>query len=250
MNILKKVFLSGLFILVSMLAFSENNSLNFLNRILSGDEGQVGKDMNRLSGGKILLPDDPANYVIYEKMEAHIRGFGKEIINNGDMISYYKVEDAVLGYIVGLLQRIRELVLQKTDGILSDSDFEIIDTEIDQLYDEIVYTLNQAEFNKKKMFGDLLSDKEVKKVIDGNISYTLENVDRLIDFIVKQRTFAGTKINSLEYSIKGKSFAQENTQIMQSHGDTDYANELSTLKRNQILMLSNVLMLRFKKNPD
>ncbi|MGA2142301.1 MAG: hypothetical protein ABSG94_07750 [Brevinematales bacterium] len=103
--------------IVLLLAFSyiaaENSSFIFLNRILSGNDINYDKNIRRVSSGRRLLIDDPANYAIYETLEKHIRAFEKDIGNKSDMVSYYNYQEAMMGSIIDVLQRIRGLVLER-----------------------------------------------------------------------------------------------------------------------------------------
>jgi len=243
----KKYLFTIFFISFCLFLYADNQSRIYLNRMLNSDERSVNKSSGRLSSGKILLTDDPANYVIYEKMEAYIRGFEKEIGNINDLISYYKTQDGVLGNITDILQRIKELLLQRTDGILSESDREIIDSEINQLYEEIIYQLKESEFNKIKMFKDFFDNQLIKNIFDKKYFLNQKNIEALFDFILKQRVIAGTKSKTLEFSVRGKTNASQNAQEMQLHGDTDFSSEISNFKRNQILLLSNIMMLNIEK---
>ena len=228
-------------------SLAENSSLTYLNRILSSADQAENKSMARLSSGKILLADDPANYAIYEKLESDLRGLEKTVGNQSDMISYYRLQEGILGNCIEILQRIRELILQKSNGILNDSDREIIDSEIGQDYDQIVYTLKEAEFNRKKIFSDLLGQEIVVNLFKTPEHYRLDKVDLLLDYFISQRSLAGIRINNLNYEISGERIANENEQAVQSHGDTDIPGEMSVLKREHLLMLVNVLMLRQEK---
>ncbi len=221
-----------------------NANLQFLNNILKFNNYEIGKSYERLSGGTILLRDDPANYVIYQKLEAQMREIGKRINNNEDMISYYTYMDGALSGLDQYLQRIRELLVQRDNGILSNDDKSIIDDEIKQNYDQISYDLAQAEFNKIKVFGDLLNDPVFKNYFDNKKYYDLKNVDNLLNYIIKQRAIIGSMTNMLEYRIKGQAIKKQNTASFISHGDTDYATELSRLQKYSLLFMINILLLK------
>ena len=107
-----KIFLILLSITVSAFAYS-NSSVLFLNSILNYNDSMISKNYERLSRGTIRVQDDPANYVIYEKIEDQIREMDKRIANENDMISYYNYMDAVLSGINDSLQRVRELIGKK-----------------------------------------------------------------------------------------------------------------------------------------
>ncbi|MBN2443095.1 MAG: flagellin, partial [Spirochaetales bacterium] len=157
--------------------YGTTSTLTFLNRILVNNEINTDKNYKRLSEGTILLPDNPSNYAIYEKLEANIRGLESIIRNNGDMISYYQTADGYLWEITELLQHIRELLLKKSNAIYSPEDREYIDSEINQYYDQIIYSLKNSEFNTKKIFKDLFTDKTITGQLHDKKYYQVSNVD-------------------------------------------------------------------------
>jgi flagellin len=240
-----KALLLIVFIISDFFIYS-NSSLSFLNRILNNNDSAVSKNFTRLSSGVIQLSDDPANFAIYEKIEAQIREMDKRIGNNVDMISYYNVMDAVLSGLSESLQRVRELLVQKGDIVLSDSDKEIIDNEISQCYKDVEYEIEQAEFNKVKIFSSLMNDKDFINYFDSKKYYDLQNVDNLLMFIITQRGTIGALSTRLESQIQGQAIYRDNATSFKSNGDIDFAAEISNLKRNTVLMMANILLL--KKN--
>jgi flagellin-like hook-associated protein FlgL len=245
--IISAVIFSAVFFINLQPISAENSSLTFLNRILNYSGKEADKSLERLSGGRILLIDDPANYAIYEKLEKFVREFERLIGNQSDMLSYYRLEDSLIGNIVEVLQRIRELVLQKSNGILNDSDKELINSEISQQYDQVLLTLEQGEFNTKKIFAGVLETNIIKGQFKDKEYYELGNVDKLLDFFIKERAVLGAVMKSLEFQINGERIAGENTAEMQGHGDTEFGSELSNLKRRELLMMVNILMLKQAK---
>jgi flagellin-like hook-associated protein FlgL len=239
----RSVFFSILLFAFIRPLWADDSSLIFLNDVLNWREADTNKNMERLSGGRILLTDDPAGYAIDQALEKYVRGLDRTIANQTDMISYYRVEDAMFTGIIDILQRIKELALQRTDGILSDDDRDIIDMEIGQQYDEIGYVLSQAEFNTKKLFTDLMSSEAIVKNFGSPKYFELSNVDALLDFFISQRGKTGALMESLQFAAKGEAIASENMTAARTALDTDYASELSAFKQNQLLMLVNILML-------
>ena len=124
-----------------------------------------------------------------------------------------------------------------------------MDSQINQLIDQITFTFNNSEFNTKKLFSEFLTNPLVIKNLHDPKHYSLGNVDAMINFIDQQRTTLGAQINRMKFAMAGDSIANENTQAMQSHGDTDFARESVQLGRNQILFLANLLMLKMQVLP-
>jgi flagellin-like hook-associated protein FlgL len=224
---------------------ADSSSLNFLNRILGWNEGDTAKNVERLSSGRILLTDDPASYAINQTLEKYVRGLDRIMLNRTDMVSSYSVQDSYLAGIIEILQRIRDLAFQRAEGILSDSDRDLVDAEIGQQYDEIVFTLAQAEFNKKKIFGDLMESEIVRSNFKQGKYFQLDNIDSLLSFFIRRRAATGAKMQSLEFAIPGEAIARENMIGAQIHQDTDFTSEVSAFKKNQLLMLVNILMLEY-----
>jgi flagellin-like hook-associated protein FlgL len=224
-----------------------NPSLDYLNGILKQAELGTDKNIKRLSGGMRLLQDDPANYAIYQELEAGVRGFEKLIGNNKDIVSYYGFAESLLGNITDALQRVRELVLMKSNPVYLSDDTDAVDSEIREQYDQIVFLLRSSEFNKISVFGNMFDNEVFKKVFTSEPYFNLANVDSMLAFITTQRVFYGTKINQLEYRTRGLSVEKENEQGFQSViMDVDYGSETSLLVQNHLLFLANILLLKTK----
>ncbi len=242
-NKLIKKLLVMLFFLMVNLVYTDVSTI-YLNTILGSTENAIDKNYKRLSSGTLLLTDDPANYAIYEKLSAVIKELEKVISNNADMFFYYKSADGYLTSTIDILQRIRELSLKKINPILSDFDIGIIHSEINQLYEQILFSLKNADFNKKTIFGPLLGEEELKNWFQKKKYYQLDNIDNLLSFFVKQRSLYGVKIRSLEYQNQGMSIERENTANFRSNiHDINYGTELSQLRKNHLILTINLLML-------
>jgi flagellin-like hook-associated protein FlgL len=240
-----KRFLAGLVLSAALLspgASAQSSALGFLNRILGEAEGGESGSSERLSGGVMLLADDPASYAIYDSMQAQVLSLGAEMGNGGDLLSYYRLEDAILGNLIDIEQRIRELLAQRAGGILDDSDKEAIDSEIGQLYDEVAYTLANAEFNQKKLF--LPTDAGMSGLFASPKFYDQASVDRSLEDLIALRSGAGAKVEALGFTVSGQAIEGENETGALSQGDTDFAKELVELQRSHILALADILMLK------
>ncbi len=187
----------GLVLVAGSLA-AQSPALTHLNAVL------------RAAGDSSLLPRDPANEAIYSKMEAVVRGLAKAIDNGADLVSFATVEDATLGHLVDVEQRVRELLVQRASDLLTDSDKGIIDDELAQLGDEVADTLKQTQFNTIPVFGPLFDDPIlVRNALDPG-RLTLEGVDGLLEFLNRQRTVAGTRARTIGYGIGSDQVAQVN----------------------------------------
>ena len=233
-----------LFHLCSIFVFAQSTSLDFLNRMLNLQEAEVTKSIERIAGGRYLLPDDPVNYVIYEKLEKQIRGLGREIANGEDLINYYRFQDAVLGELLDVIQRIRELLIQRTGVIISEFERDIINGEIRFLYDHMAKVLERSEFNGIKIFSQLTDSGILQSYLENEDHYNLENVDILLNRLITERSWIGAKYQSLEFELRGKAVERENTARMQSLGDTDISKEAVRLQTSLLLVMIDILMFR------
>ena len=238
---------AALLLLLLIIASDElaaQDARSFLNRILSLEETELNKSHQRLASGTRLLPDDPANHVIYEKLRAHINSLEGQISNQNDLISYYRTVDGFLSEIIESLQRIRELVLNRSSFLYSGESGEYVDLETEQFYDHILYTLRNAEFNKLRIFEEFLSDGLIKNRFQSKSYYKLDNVDRLLSVFIAQRTTAGTTIRALESRIRSSRVEAENLAGFQSTiWDVDIGEERQRLKRHHLLFIVNMLLL-------
>jgi flagellin-like hook-associated protein FlgL len=233
-----------LFLLFIAQDLRAEESLSFLNRILSSEEGRLNKSYKRLSSGTRLLPDDPANYALYEKLKAHITALEAIIFSQKDMVSYYRTVDGFLEQIIDSLQRIRELLLKRSGVLYSGDNSEYVDLEIDQFYDHILYTLQNAEFNKKRIFEELLSDDRIRARFRHEPYYELGSVDRLLSFFIAQRTAVGASTRSLESRTRSLSVESENlSDFRSSVWDIDIGEEMQQLKLHHLLFVVNLLLL-------
>ncbi len=222
----------------------DSSSLIYLNNILKNTENSIDKNLKRLSGGIRLLSDDPANYAIYQRLEAHIRALNKQVENTTQLIAYYNYVEAMLGHMTDVLQRIRELIIMRSNSIYGQEDIDLINFEIDRGYENILYLFKTAQFNRKAVFALLYEDELFKERFKTEVYYRLDNVDVILDFILKQRTFYGSKINQMEHRRKAEMIERENAEDFQSTIlDVDYGSEITLLKQNQLLFLINILLL-------
>jgi flagellin len=237
-------FISGILLTPRTYA---NPSLDFLNRILKVTEGSIDKNYRRLSKGTRLLVDDPANDAIYEKLETLVRSLKKEIDNSRDVLSYYAFGQALLGNIIDALQRVRELIVEKSNTIFSEQDLGYLDSEISAQYDQVLFVLESAEFNRIRVFGTFFHDALISGLFGKEPYFELRTVDAMLEFMSGQRSYYGAKMNALEHRMKSQMTGRENAESFQSTIlDTDYGAEASLLVKNQLLLLANILLLPMK----
>lgn len=95
--------------------------------------------------------DDPAGLAVSEKMRSQVRGLTMASRNVQDGISFLQTAEGWLNETTSLLQRMRELAVQSSNGIYTTADRAQIQTEIAQLVDEVDRIASQAEYNGLRM---------------------------------------------------------------------------------------------------
>lgn len=128
-----------------------NNNIPALNtyRVLDINANSLAKTLERLSSGKNInrAADNAAGLAISEKMTAQIRGLRTASRNNLDGISLVQTAEGALKEITQILQRIRELAVQSSNGVYTEDDREAMQNEVVQLIAELESISNNTEFN-------------------------------------------------------------------------------------------------------
>src|SRR3954465_6901191 len=109
----------------------------------------LSKSMEKLSSGLRInrAADDAAGLAISEGMRAQIRGTAQASRNAQDGISLVQTAEGALNEMHSILQRVRELAIQWSNGTLSTGDQAKIGAEITQLTAELVRIRDSATFN-------------------------------------------------------------------------------------------------------
>lgn len=111
------------------------------------------KSMEKLSSGYRInrAGDDAAGLSISEKMRGQIRGLDQASRNAQDSISLIQTAEGALNETQSILQRMRELAVQSSNDTNTNIDRDAIQSEIDQLTDEIDRIANTTEFNTQTL---------------------------------------------------------------------------------------------------
>src|SRR6516225_627530 len=131
------------------LSILTNTSAMDTHRNLLASSNAVSTAMQRLSSGLRInsAADDAAGYAISAGLTAQTNGLDQAGRNVGDAISMVQTADSALNGIQNMLQRARELTVQAQNGSLQTSDRNAIQSEVDQLTDEIDREVNSVSFN-------------------------------------------------------------------------------------------------------
>ena len=116
-------------------------------RNLSSTALTYSKSVQKLSSGLRInsAADDAAGLAISEKLRAQIRGLAQAQRNAQDGISLIQTAEGALNETHSILQRMRELTVQASNGTLSTADMSSINGEMQQLTQEVDLTGQPGE---------------------------------------------------------------------------------------------------------
>ncbi len=119
------------------------------NRVLSTKNEEVEGSMRSLASGLRInrAGDDASGLAVSEKMRSQIRGLDRAGLNAQDGISFIQTTEGYLQESQNILQRIRELAVQSSNGIYSSEDRGQIQVEVSQLVAEVDRIASHAQFN-------------------------------------------------------------------------------------------------------
>lgn len=252
-----------------------SHNLNAMNahRQMKTNTTNTGKSIEKLSSGLRInrAGDDAAGLAISEKMRSQIRGLNQGSTNAQDGISLVQTTEGALTETHSMLQRLKTLAVQSSNGTYTDSDRALIQKEVDQLTAEITRIASQTEFNglnvlskdnqtvkfqvgnkdgqtisvtMKKMDADALGVKGLKMDKSTNASGTLATIEAAIKTVSEHRATLGAVQNRLEHTIASTDTTSENLQASESRiRDTDMAKEMMEYTKSNILTQAAQSML-------
>ena len=215
-------------------------------------------------------------------MRTQIQGLRQAERNTEDGLSMIQTTEGFLSQVSDIIQRIRVLAIQSSNGIYSQEDRQLIQVEVSQLVDEVDRISSQAEFNRfRLLLGQFSRDSRVASMwfhigpnanqrervyistmTAGALRLRLNNGDPIsistpaqandvigradyaLESLVRQRADLGAYQNRLEHTARGLMNAYENVQASESRiRDTDMAEEIVHLTTSQILSQTSIAML-------
>jgi len=125
---------------------------------LDKSNSKLDKTLERLSSGLRInhAADDAAGLAITQKMDTQVRGLKQANRNAMDGISLIQTAEGALNEVHSMLQRIRELAVQVSNGTYDATDRKAVQDEVTQLQNEIQRISDDIEFNEMKLLnGDI-----------------------------------------------------------------------------------------------
>jgi flagellin len=261
------------------MGLSVYNNVEAMNahRLLSNTNTQLSKSMERLSSGLRInrAADDAAGLAVSEGMRSQIRGMNVASRNAQDGVSMVQVADGALGNVGDMLQRVRDLAVQASNGTLTDAQRANLDTEVQQIMTEIGKTGTDTEFNGIKILAGSVATAgtavtlQVGANASQSIAFTIGTVstsdlgisglavssaasataaiaslDAAISTVTTSRANLGAIQNRLEHTINNLGTTSENLTASESQiRDVDMAKEMMEYTKNSILSQAATAML-------
>jgi flagellin len=215
--------------------------------------------MERLSSGKRInsADDDAAGTGIAMRLMSQIRGTKMAMRNANDGISMAQVAEGALVEVENMLQRIRELAVQKaSSNTYSATDITNINSEITNLSSEIDDIAANTKFNNTAVSGQSIdpavrfdgstATMAIPAFLSGAVdsSSSVANIDTALNSISAARGSLGAIINRLEYTVNNLSNVSANTSAAYSRiMDADYAAESAEVAKGTVLQQAGAAML-------
>ena len=171
------------------MVINHNMSAMFANRQLGITGLSLDKDMEKLSSGMRInrAGDDASGLAVSEKMRSQIRGLNQAAQNAQNGISFIQTTEGYLQETTDLMQRIRELAVQSSNGIYSDEDRMQIQVEVSALISEVDRIASSAQFNGMNMLTGRFAMPTDENVVTGSMWFHIgANMDQ------RTQVFIGT----------------------------------------------------------
>ncbi len=227
------------------------------------------------SGSKLQsAADGAAELTIVEEENAQVTGLEVGASNAASAQDMLNVSDSALANITDSLQRIRELaVAASNSALLSGSDLQAYQDEIDQLKQGISDIASQTTYNTQNIIDG--SNTEYNLATDANGGYTtvnttdatlealgiadfdvtgdfdIQTIDDAISYVSSARSSGGAQSNALEYLQNSNYYTAENLTAASSRlEDTDYPQAVEELKKKQAQMAYAYIMQKHQQDQE
>ncbi len=229
----------------------------------------LGSQFRMATGSRVQRPgDDASGLGIATKMQSLIDSFQVAGRNVTDGISLAQTAESGLGQVSDALSRMRELAVQAGNGTLSSSDRAALDTEYQELKDEVDRISDTTEFNGVNLLDgsassvdlqsgayegqttsvDLTDSSTAALGVDGSdlssassASSALSAIDDAIDSVSSSRASFGTSVNTLSSGLATIQTARGNLSDARSRlADLDYARETAEFTKLSLLQSAGI----------
>jgi flagellin len=168
---------------------NHNMSAEFAQRVQGTVQNRLQNNIEKLSSGMRInrAGDDASGLAVSEKMRSQIRGLQQASRNAQNGVSFIQTTEGYLQETQDILQRLRELSVQSSNGIYTAEDRMQIQVEVSQLVDEIDRIASHAQFNGMNLLTGRFARETGENTITASMYFHIgANMDQ------RERVFIGT----------------------------------------------------------
>lgn len=238
-----------------------SNSINATNQ-------QLQKILQELSTGLSInqASDDAAGLAMSQNLDSQARGFKVASDNVSDANSAMNITQGVAGQSADILQQQRDLAVQASNGTLTNSERQSIDTQYQQLTQQLDQQANSAQYNTQGLAngtglatgnaqiqatpnaGGAVSAPQVNITSQalgvagtsvataGQAQAAISSIDNALNNLNSQQSTVGAFSNQMDYEYDNLNTEAINTQAAESTiSDEDMAQGATDLSTQQLL---------------
>ena len=182
------------------MVINHNRSAMFANRQLGVTGVSLNKDMEKLSSGMRInrAGDDASGLAVSEKMRSQIRGLNQASQNAQNGISFIQTTEGYLQETTDIMQRIRELAVQSSNGIYSEEDRMQIQVEISALVSEVDRVASTAQFNGMNMLTGRFAQSTGENVVTASMWFHIgANMDQRVQVYIGTMSAAALGVRDI-----------------------------------------------------
>ncbi len=255
------------------MALVVNSNIASLNsqRQLANSTNELGTSYERLSSGKRInsAKDDAAGLQITSRLTSQINGLNQASRNANDGISLAQTAEGALDEYTNMVQRMRTLAVQSSNGSNSTADRIALDTEFTELESELVRIASSTSFGGVNLLDGSYNEQfqvgansgqVISMAITTNFAtvvgagedlltfagaqQAISKMDSALATVTSTRADMGAKQNRFSSVIRSNDNTAQNVSASRSRvQDADYAKESAILARNSVLQQAASSML-------
>jgi flagellin len=179
---------------------NHNMSAIFTERNLKFNNIASDKDMEKLASGLRInrAGDDASGLAVSEKMRSQIRGMRMAEQNSQNGISFIQTAEGYLQESQDILQRLRELSVQASNGVYSNEDRMQIQVEVSQLVGEINRIASHAQFNGMNMLTGRFAQATGENAVTASMWLHIgANMDQRVRVVIGTMTAQGLGVQGV-----------------------------------------------------
>ena len=182
------------------MVINHNMSAMYSQRSTNLTNVAAQKNMEKLSSGLKInrAGDDASGLAVSEKMRSQIRGLNKASENAQNGLSFIQTTEGYLQETTDIIQRIRELAVQSSNGIYTEEDRMQIQVEVSQLIAEVDRIASQAQFNGLNMLTGRFARDEGTNAVTASMWFHIgANMDQRMQVYIGTMTATALNLRNL-----------------------------------------------------